>query len=233
MTIGTKGKPWTDPRETVQVLRALTRRYHGKGKTASDRTDPFEILIVTILSARTKDETTHIVADALFRRYQNAAELSRAANKDVERLLHPIGFYHAKTRYVIRTAQMLVEQFHGEVPRTLDELMQLPGVGRKTANIVRSYAFNEQVIAVDIHVHRISNRLGWVNTVKPADTEQALLHLVPHAYLMAVNDSFVKFGKDICRPRQPQCWRCPIRQQCRFTGKTIKPTGRMTKKMLA
>lgn len=222
----------TGSRTIVRVLDTLQRRYRGRGKTASDRVEPFEILIATILSARTKDETTHAVANALFARYPNARMLARASRKEVERLIRPIGFYHAKAHYVTRTSQALIDRYRGRVPRTLDALVSLPGVGRKTANIVRSYAFGEDAIAVDIHVHRISNRLGWVATKRPIDTEGALVRLVPLTHWSTVNDAFVKFGKDVCRPQRPQCWRCPVRRYCAFPEKSEAPTGRSTKKML-
>ncbi len=209
----------------VRVFRVLSNLYRGKGKTASDRSVPFEILISTILSARTRDETTHSVSDELFRRFPTAYALAKAGRRDVERLIRRIGFYRMKSGYVIGASRMLVSKHRGRVPRDESSLLDLPGVGRKTANIVRSYAFDEHTIAVDTHVHRISNRLGWVNTRSPEQTERALLDVVPERWRSTVNDSFVKFGKDVCQPRSPQCWRCPVRRFCRYQPKRLRPAG--------
>ncbi|MFH0828998.1 MAG: endonuclease III [Candidatus Kerfeldbacteria bacterium] len=211
------------------VLKVLARRYHGKSISASDRSVPFEILISTILSARTRDETTHCVAHALFSRYKTPRALARARTTDIQRVIHQIGFFRVKAQNILHTSQLLISRHHGHVPRDTQSLMALPGVGRKTANIVRSLAFGVPAIAVDVHVHRISNRLGWITTRTPQQSETALLRIVPRAQWSTVNDVFVKFGKDVCRPITPQCWRCPIRRWCQYSIKTPRPAGKHTR----
>lgn len=212
-------------RRVVAVLCELARQYRKRGKTASDRETPFEILIATILSARTKDETTHQVANLLFSRYKTPSALAGADERDVAARIRRIGFYRAKSRYIIRASRRIIAHHRGAVPRDEGALLKLPGVGRKTANIVRSYAFREPAIAVDTHVHRIANRLGWIRTTSPLESERALLHLVPKRLWSTVNDVFVKFGKDVCRPIGPQCWRCPVRRLCAYQPKRRKPAG--------
>ncbi len=161
---------------------------------------PFSILIGTILSARTKDENTTKVVKKLFARYTNSKELATARIKDVERIVMPIGFYHVKARRIIDVAKIIEKQYGGVVPDDIDKLVSLPGVGRKTANCVLVYAFERPAIPVDIHVHRISNRLGLVNTKTPEDTEQALMDLIPKRYWLRINDTFVMYGQNICKP---------------------------------
>jgi len=215
-----------DRRTISRIIGMLVRRYARCGRTASDRAVPYEVLIATILSARTKDETTIRIAARLFRRYPTPNSLAKARPSDVRRLIAPIGFYRVKAKHIVATARMLVTCHGGHIPNTMDALLRFPGVGRKTANIVRAVVFGEPVIAVDTHVHRISNRLGWVRTTTPARSEVALERIVPIRWQWAVNDTFVKFGKDICRPVRPQCWRCPVMRWCRFKPKTPVPSGR-------
>lgn len=210
----------------TRAVPVLLRTYRHRGKTASDRGTPYEVLIATILSARTKDETTIRVADALFRAYPSMRALAGADQRRVERIIAPIGFFRAKARNIIGAARLVTSQFGGRVPSALDDLLTLPGVGRKTANIVRAVVFQQPAIAVDIHVHRISNRMGWVRTGTPALTEQRLERLVPDRWKRELNDTLVKFGKDICQPRSPQCWRCPVAQWCAYPGKRLIPPGR-------
>ena len=177
---------------------------------------PFSILIGTILFARTKDENTTKVVKKLFARYANSKELADAKIKDVERIVMPIGFYHVKARRIIDVAKIIEKQYGGVVPDDIDKLVSLPGVGRKTANCVLVYAFERPAIPVDIHVHRISNRLGLVNTKMPEDTEQALMNTVPKRYWLRINDTFVMYGQNICKPISPMCNVCQIRDDCKF-----------------
>ncbi len=216
----------TERRAISRTIGILARRYAGRGRTASDRTVPFEVLIATILSARTKDETTIRVVTKLFRRYPTPSTLAKARPKEVERLIMPIGFYRMKAANIIGTSQALMERHEGRVPRPMNDLLSLPGVGRKTANIVRAVVFGEPAIAVDTHVHRISNRLGWIRTTTPGKSEVALERVVPDRWKRAINDTFVKFGKDICRPVRPQCWQCPVATWCRYAPKTTMSSGR-------
>lgn len=182
------------------------------------RYDPFKVLISTILSARAKDEVTEVISEELFKKYPTAQLRARAKQKDVIKIIRRIGFFNAKSKNVIESSKLLLHEFGGRVPQTLEELTTLPGVGRKVANCVLVYAFKQDAIPVDIHVHRISNRLGWVRTKTPEDTEQKLMKLVPRKHWQAINDTFVSHGKTICVPVSPFCSRCPVYDYCRRVG---------------
>jgi len=178
--------------------------------------DPFSILIGTILSARTKDENTAKVVKKLFAKYKTARALSKAKVKDVEKLIRSIGFYHVKAKRIIGVAYIINSKYNGRVPSSIDELLKLPGVGRKTANCVLVYAFEKPAIPVDIHVHRISNRLGLVNTKTPEDTELELMKKIPKKFWLKINDTFVMYGQNICKPISPLCGVCKIKNQCKY-----------------
>ena len=182
----------------------------------SEQGDPFAILIGTILSARTKDENTAKVVKSLFLRYKNAKELAEAKVKDVEKIIHSIGFYHVKAKRIIEVAKIIHTQYKGRVPQNMDSLVGLPGVGRKTANCVLVYAFEQPAIPVDIHVHRISNRLGLVETKTPEQTEQALMEKIPKKFWLQINDTFVMYGQNICKPISPMCNLCKIKKFCKY-----------------
>lgn len=177
---------------------------------------PFSILIGTILSARTKDENTTKVVKKLFSRYKTARALSMAKVKDVEKVIRSIGFYHVKSKRIIDVAKIINSKYKGKVPSSIDELLQLPGVGRKTANCVLVYAYDKPAIPVDVHVHRISNRLGLVNTKTPEDTEQELMKKIPKKFWLEINDTFVMYGQNICKPISPRCGVCKIKNQCKY-----------------
>ena len=179
-------------------------------------TGPFSILIGTILSARTKDETTTKIVKALFLKYKNPKELANAKIKDVEKIIKSIGFYHVKSKRIIEVAKIINSQFKGIVPDDLETLVKLPGVGRKTANCVLVYAYEKPAIPVDIHVHRISNRLGLVDTKTPEETEQELMKKIPKKYWIDINDTFVMYGQNICKPISPMCSICKIKRNCKY-----------------
>ncbi len=179
-------------------------------------TGPFSILIGTILSARTKDETTTKIVKALFLKYKNPKELANAKIKDVEKIIKSIGFYHVKSKRIIEVAKIINSQFKGIVPDDLETLLKLPGVGRKTANCVLVYAYEKPAIPVDIHVHRISNRLGLVDTKTPEETEQELMKKIPKKYWIDINDTFVMYGQNICKPISPMCSICKIKRNCKY-----------------
>jgi len=179
-------------------------------------TGNFSILIGTILSARTKDETTTKAVKKLFSKYKTPKELANAKVKDVEKIIKSIGFYHVKSKRIIEVAKIINSQFKGMVPDNLETLVKLPGVGRKTANCVLVYAFEKPAIPVDIHVHRISNRLGLVETKTPEDTEQELIKKIPKKYWIEINDTFVMYGQNICKPISPMCSVCKIKRNCKY-----------------
>ncbi len=179
-------------------------------------TGPFSILIGTILSARTKDETTTKVVKELFLKYKNPKQLAGAKIKDIEEIIKSIGFFHVKSKRIIDVAKIIDRKYKGKVPEELDTLIQLPGVGRKTANCVLVYAFEKPAIPVDIHVHRISNRLGLVETKNPEETEQELMKKIKKKFWIDINDTFVMYGQNICKPISPMCDVCQIKKNCKF-----------------
>jgi endonuclease-3 len=198
----------------ARVLQTLLES-HGStmlGHFGDD--DPWQTLIATILSARSRDETTEVVARELFRVYPDCARLAKAPVRKVERLVKKTGFYKTKARRIIRVSKLLMERFGGVVPADMDTLLSLPGVGRKTASCVLVYAFNKPAIPVDTHVHRISNRLGWVKTKTPEKTEMALRESIHEKDWLAINDLLVFHGKNVCKPIRPLCHICKVEPYC-------------------
>ena len=177
---------------------------------------PLSILIGTILSARTRDESTSAVVRELFLKYKTARSLARAKLLDVEKIIKRTGFYHVKAKRIIEVASIIDKKYSGQVPKTIEELTSLPGVGRKTANCVLVYAFDEPAIPVDTHVHRISNRLGLVKTKIPEETEVELIKKIPKKYWIRINDTFVMYGQNICKPISPMCSVCQIKKECNY-----------------
>ena len=184
----------------------------------SGRRSAFQILIGTILSARSRDEMTEKVCNVLFRRFPTPHRLAKAKTREVVPILRLIGFYRQKARFITETARMIVQNHGGRVPDTLEQLLQFPGVGRKVANCVLVYAFGKPAIAVDTHVHRISNRLGWVKTKTPEETELALAKFLPPRHWLTINELLVSHGKSICRPIGPRCRNCPVDRWCKRRG---------------
>ena len=178
--------------------------------------DPFKILIGTILSARTRDEVTTTVIKALFSRFKNPEDLARANLNDIKKLIQKIGFYNVKASRLKEVSQLIIKKYDGKVPSNLDELLTLPGVGRKTANCVLVYGFKKPAIPVDIHVHRISNRIGIVNTKNPEETENVLQNKIEKKYWVRVNETFVTFGQNICLPIKPKCGVCQLTKMCKY-----------------
>lgn len=176
--------------------------------------DPYRVLVRTILSQRTRDENTDQATNNLFSKYKDIYEVAYAPTEDVEELIRCSGFYRVKAGRIKEVSRILIDQYGGEVPNNMKELLELPGVGRKTANCVLVYAFEEPAIPVDTHVHRISNRLGLVNTKDPEDTEKELDNFVPEDIKILLNDLMVQFGQNICKPISPQCEICPLDELC-------------------
>jgi endonuclease-3 len=177
---------------------------------------PLSILIGTILSARTRDENTSAVVKKLFSKYKTAHALANARLSDVEKIVKSTGFYHVKAKRIIQVASIIDLKYSGKVPQTLEELLELPGVGRKTANCVLVYAFDKPAIPVDTHVHRISNRLGLVNTKTPEETEIELMKKIPKEHWIRINDTFVMYGQNICKPISPSCKVCQVKRECEY-----------------
>jgi len=185
--------------------------------------DPFKILIGTILSQRTRDEMTSLATERLFKRYKRPEDLANARPAEVRELIRSVGFYNMKTKAVIAASKKLVADFGGTVPSDIDDLLTIPSVGRKTANCVLVYGFDKPAIPVDTHVHRISNRLGLVETKTPEQTEEELVERVPRRYWLELNDLFVRFGQTVCKPIGPKCGGCSLRPQCRYYREIVRP----------
>ena len=187
---------------------------------ADDTGDPFRVLIACILSLRTQDTTTGPAAQRLFALADTPKDLLTFSPRVIERAIYPVGFYRTKTRVVLGIARDLLERFAGRVPDDIDALLTLNGVGRKTANLVVTMGYNKPGICVDTHVHRISNRLGYVRTRSPEETEMALRAKLPRRFWIDYNDLLVGFGQNVCTPISPHCSRCPVRALCRRAGVT-------------
>lgn len=187
--------------------------------------DPFWVLITTIMSHRTKDEVTDNAARNLHTRYGSSRNLAGADYEEVLSLISKVGFSKVKAQRVIDAARIIEEDFSGKVPDTIEELTVIPGVGRKTANVVLADAFRKPAIAVDTHVHRISNRIGWSKTKNPDDTEAVLVKIIPEEYWLGFNPMLVEFGKTICKPIGPRCGECSISEFCEFYAKSPKDSS--------
>jgi len=181
---------------------------------------PFKILVSCVLSLRTKDETTEPASKRLFRRARSPRGLLRLDEEELAELIYPVGFYRTKARSLRQLARALLDEHEGEVPRTLDELLALPGVGLKTANLVLGQAFGVPAICVDVHVHRIPNRWGLIRTRTPDESEVALRERVPRRDWVALNPTLVAFGRAICLPVSPRCGECPVSAHCARVGVT-------------
>src|SRR5687767_12253815 len=222
--------PKPPARRIAKIMRALGREITGLELPAVEKisedqaAEPFQILIATMLSARTQDATTHAASTRLFQRARTPRTMAALSVSDIEKLIYPVSFYRNKARHVKACCRMLVNRFGGTVPSTLDELITLPGVGRKTANLVMILGFKSlQNICVDTHVHRISNRLGWVETKLPDETEQALYRATDRRWWPYINLYLVTWGQNVCRPVSPRCGDCAIAGDCPRIG--VRATG--------
>lgn len=204
----------------ISLIISGIKKELGPTKPVVLHSNPFKTLVSTVLSARTKDETTFPASLRLFRKFHTPEKLSKAKLTEIEKLIFPVGFYKTKARHIKELSKILIEDYNSKVPKEFTELVKLPGVGRKTANIVLSLSFKIPAIAVDTHVHRISNRLGLVDTNKPEKTEQELMLILPKKYWLEINELLVKFGQQRCKPINPECHNCPILNYCDY-GKTV------------
>ncbi|MBS3116311.1 endonuclease III [Candidatus Woesearchaeota archaeon] len=183
---------------------------------------PFQMLIMTMLSSRTKDIITIPIVKDLFTKYKTPRNFLALSFNTLERKLYGIGFYKVKARKVKELSTVILEQYSGRVPDTFEKLISLPGVGRKTANCILAYTFHKPALAVDTHVHRISNRLGWTRTKTPEETEEKLRKMVPRDLWHEVNRLFVGHGQTICKPQKPHCTICPVLKYCTFGRSKVK-----------
>jgi endonuclease-3 len=203
----------------VQILKRLIRQWK-KPVVGYYRDDPFITLISCLLSLRTKDETTHAASQRLFALARSPRAMLRRSVSTIERAIYPVGFYRTKARTIHVVCRTLLERYDGRVPSALDELLTIKGVGRKTANLVVTLAYRKPGICVDTHVHRITNRWGYVKTRTPEQTEMALRARLPRRHWIIFNDLLVTFGQNLCHPTSPWCSRCPLDRLCPKIGVT-------------
>lgn len=204
----------------IKILRKEIRKWKVPivGLVAEETRDPYQVLISCLLSLRTKDSATAAASEKLFKIATRPEEMVRIPALKIEKLIFPVGFYRNKARTIRGISRDLIERFGGRVPDDLDELLTLKGVGRKTANLVITLGFKKPGICVDIHVHRISNRLGYVRTKNPEDSEWALREKLPRKYWITYNDLLVTFGQNLCKPVSPHCSKCAISEYCDRVG---------------
>ena len=203
-----------------RVLRRLSARYEIDRFVRRNGPDPFRILIGCVISLRTKDEVTYPATERLFRRAATPARMLALREPAIARLIYPAGFYNRKAAQIREISRRLIDAHGGRVPDSLDELLELPGVGRKTANLVITLGFAKPGICVDTHVHRITNRLGWVATDHPDRTETALRRVLPRRWWIAINETLVRHGQQVCKPLSPLCSVCPVAGDCPRIGVT-------------
>lgn len=208
-----------DPRLVDRVLRRLSRRYDiGRFKRTHGPGGAFRILVGCLISLRTRDEVTYPATERLFARAATPREMRRLREATIARLIYPAGFYRRKATQIREIARRLLADHGGEVPGDLEALLELPGVGRKTANLVVTLGFDRPGICVDTHVHRICNRLGWVRTRRPDETETVLRDLLPARFWIPINETLVRHGQRVCTPLSPICSACPVAGDCPRVG---------------
>jgi endonuclease-3 len=206
-----------------ELLGSLTARLAEEGlpsvtEIARRRRDPFRVLVSTVISLRTKDEVTSEASERLLGRAPTPEVLHQLSEDQIADLIYPAGFYHVKAKNLKEISRVLLREHAGLVPPDMDDLLTLPGVGRKTANLVRNLGFGLDGICVDTHVHRISNRTGWVSTRTPEQTEEELMEILPRRHWIPLNTILVQFGKKVCVPISPWCSRCPFGSWCPREG---------------
>ncbi|MCC7523043.1 endonuclease III [Candidatus Uhrbacteria bacterium] len=206
---------------TKRILSILAKRYPGTGMT--DLGNPEDTLIATLLSAQTTDVQVLRVYPGLRKKFPTLSDLAKTDVRKIEQCINSIGLYRNKAKAVKALAQTLLKEFGGKVPNTMQELVSLPGVGRKTASVVLSFSFKQPAIAVDTHVFRIAKRLGWAKGKNPQRVEKELMALIPKKQWSEINRTMVPFGRDVCKAPKPQCWRCPVRTWCPYPKKVILP----------
>lgn len=203
----------------ISILKKETKDYIVPIVTdVAGREDPFLVLISCILSLRTKDKTTAEASARLFRLAKTPKNMAKLTAKQIERAIYPVGFYITKAKRIRQISKELVENYHSKVPDDIDELLKFKGVGRKIANLVVTLGYGKPGICVDTHVHRISNRLGYVRTKNPFQTEMALRKKLPQRYWLVYNDLLVTWGQNVCKPISPLCSECPIKKYCGRVG---------------
>ena len=207
-----------ETKDIETILNKVAQNVEGKGAPVNEferiqTTEPFRVLVATILSARTKDEVTSAAVKRLFSKIKGPKDLEKLSTEELERLIYPVGFFRNKARFLAALPRAL-KAFGYKVPDNLQDLLKIPGVGRKTANLVLSRAFGKKAICVDTHVHRIMNMWGFVKTRTPEETERALEKILPKGWWSRINPVLVAFGQTICKPVAPRCKKCPVKREC-------------------
>lgn len=204
----------------VKILKVQIRQWKVPivGVVAERSRDPYQVLVSCLLSLRTKDTTTEGATERLFRLARTPEDMVKLSTRVIREAIYPVGFYRTKAETLKEVSRSLIERFGSSVPDRMEDLLSLKGVGRKTANLVLTLGFGKYGICVDIHVHRISNRLGYIRTKTPEETESALRRKLPRKYWIIFNDLLVPFGQNLCRPISPFCSRCPVSSHCDQVG---------------
>jgi endonuclease III len=206
--------------KTIAILKKRLKHTSlpSVSQVAEMSREPFGILVSTLISLRTKDRVTLAASARLLNRARTPEEMARLEPEEVEKLIYPAGFFRTKAKKLIEIAGILIREHGSKVPDTEEALLRLPGVGRKTANLVLNLGFGKPAVCVDTHVHRIANRLGWVNAKKPVDTEVQLMKVLPRKDWIRINELLVQFGQSVCRPVGPKCGECPVSGYCERIG---------------
>lgn len=213
----------TEDRRRARVVLNRLKKLYPTMRTALDYVDAWQLLVATVLSAQTTDENVNKVTPVLFEKWPSPEDLAGADIEEIEEVVYSTGFYRQKSKSILSLAMDLVEKFEGEVPRDLDQMTTLRGVGRKTASVVLAEAWNLPAIAVDTHVKRTTNRLGLTRETDPVKIEKRLCALYPEKDWSGVSMRFIQFGRDYCDARRPRCWECPLADRCPYPDKTPPP----------
>lgn len=208
-------------KRTAKIIELLDEVYTTEYRCSLNHTSPWELLAATMLSAQCTDERVNIVTKDLFAKYPDVASFARADICEMERDIHSVGFYRSKAKNIINTARIIHEKYNDEVPSKLEELTALPGVGRKTANVIRGNIFHDPSIVVDTHVKRISKRLGFTKETDPDKVEFDLMRVLPKDHWIVYNIQIITFGRQICTARAPKCSECFLKDICKSKDKTV------------
>ncbi len=200
--------------EFNDVLRTINKVIPAVSYVAITKNDPFCVLIATLLSLRTKDDVTLKASQRLLDKADNPYDMLKLSEEDISQLIFPTGFYKTKSKRILEVSKVLVEKYNGKVPSDVNELMALPGVGIKTANLTLNLGFGIDAICVDCHVHQISNRMGWIKTKSPEESEKALQKVMPKKYWIPLNELLVSYGQEVCTSVSPKCSMCPENGRC-------------------
>ena len=202
-------------KELLRVTKSMPMPVVTEIKLTTNK-DAYKILISTMLSLRTKDAATRDASMRLFEKAGNPKEMLKLSEDEIAKLIYPVGFYRVKAKNILEVSKIIIEDYDGKVPDEIDELLKFKGVGRKVANLVVTEAFDKDGICVDTHVHRISNRFGYVSTKKPEQTEFALRKKLPKEYWRVYNDTLVIYGQNLCKPINPMCDKCSVSKYCDY-----------------